>query len=350
MNKRKVRKYTAELKKSAIQLALRSSSVKVAAKELGIPVPTLTTWVYQFKEGNESLGESPTLQNDTLDPAVAKQLKDNLAKLLEENKQLNKKNRRIRRRASYFKKSRSVFCQGATVKYAFIKENSAHYRVETLCSVLEVSPSGYYQWRKATPSNRTLANTQLDKAIIAIFAENKGRYGVIRITKELRARGQCVGKNRVEKRMRYLNLKAIAKRKWKATTDSKHSLPVAENLLNRDWSTTAPNQKWVTDVTYVWTQEGWLYLATVMDLYSRAVIGWTLYERLETVLISDALQKALWKRKFPVGVLVHSDRGSQYCSHDYQKLLKDNSLICSMSRKGNCWDNSPMESFYHTLK
>lgn len=213
-----------------------------------------------------------------------------------------------------------------------------------------MSPSGYYQWLKAVPGNRALANAQLDKDIIAIFAENKGRYGVTRITKELREQGKIVGKNRVEKRMRYLNLKALAKRKWKATTDSKHSLPVAENLLNRDWSTTGPNQKWVTDVTYVWTQEGWLYLATVMDLYSRAIIGWTLYERLETVLISDALQKALWKRKFPVGVLVHSDRGSQYCSHEYQKLLKDNSLICSMSRKGNCWDNAPMESFYHTLK
>jgi putative transposase len=136
----------------------------------------------------------------------------------------------------------------------------------------------------------------------------------------------------------------------KATTDSKHSLPLAENLLNRDWSTTGPNQKWVTDITYVWTQEGWLYLAIVMDLYSRAIIGWALSNRIETSLISEALQKALWKRKFPKEVLVHSDRESQYCSDAYQKLLKDNGLICSMSRKGNCWDNATMESFYHTLK
>lgn len=224
------------------------------------------------------------------------------------------------------------------------------FKIERQCSVLEVSPSGYYQWLKATLSKREIANTELDKNIIDIFAKHRGRYGVKRIVKELQAQGKIVGKNRVEKRMRNLELKALAKRKWKATTDSKHNLPIAENLLNRDWSTTGPNQKWVTDITYVWTQEGWLYLATVMDLYSRAIIGWALNNHIETSLISEALQKALWKRKFPKGVLVHSDRGSQYCSDDYQKLLKENSLICSMSRKGNCWDNAPMESFYHTLK
>jgi transposase InsO family protein len=215
---------------------------------------------------------------------------------------------------------------------------------------LEVSPSSYYHWLKSEPSKRAVANTQLDKNIVEIFVKNRGRYGSMRVTKELQAQGQIIGKNRVEKRMRSLELKALAKRKWKATTDSKHILPVAENILNRDWSTTGPNQKWVTDVTYVWTQEGWLYLATVMDLYSRAIIGWALHSSLKTALISEALQKALWNRKFPKGVLVHSDRGSQYCSDEYQKLLKKNGLICSMSRKGNCWDNAPMESFYHTLK
>ena len=224
------------------------------------------------------------------------------------------------------------------------------FKIERQCSVLEVSCSGYYQWLKALPSKRAIANAKLNKEITAIFVNNRGRYGVKRVAKELQAQGQLVGKNRVEKQMRFLGLKALAKRKWKATTDSKHSLPVAENLLNRDWNTTEVNQKWLTDVTYVWTQEGWLYLATVMDLYSRAIIGWALHNNLETTLISEALQKALWKRKFPKGVLVHSDRGRQYCSNDYQKLLKENHLICSMSRKSNCWDNAPMESFYHTLK
>ena len=136
------------------------------------------------------------------------------------------------------------------MKYAFIRENSCFFKVEQQCAVLEVSPSGYYQWLKAQPSRRAIANESLDKDIIDIFAKNRGRYGVARITEELRAQGQIIGKNRVEKRMRHLELKALAKRKWKATTDSKHDLPVAKNLLNRDWSASATNQKWTTDITY----------------------------------------------------------------------------------------------------
>jgi putative transposase len=162
---------------------------------------------------------------------------------------------------------------------------------------------------KLQPSIRAAANVELDKSIIQIFAGNRGRYGAMRVTAELHAQGKIVGKNRVEKRMRFLELKAIAKRKWKATTDSKHKLPIADNLLNRDFNASGPNKKWVTDITYAWTGEGWLYLATVMDLYSRAIVGWALHDRLETPLITEALQKALWNRKFPVEVLVHSDRG-----------------------------------------
>ena len=150
--------------------------------------------------------------------------------------------------------------------------------------------------------------------------------------------------------MKRLGLRAIAKRKWKATTDSRHALPVADNILNRDFSASAPNQKWVTDITYVATQEGWLYLATVMDLYSRAIIGWSLQDHLESPLIIESLEMALWRRKFPTDILVHSDRGSQYCSDVYQALLTKHGLICSMSRTGECWDNAAMESFYHSLK
>jgi putative transposase len=150
--------------------------------------------------------------------------------------------------------------------------------------------------------------------------------------------------------MQRRQLKALAKRKFKVTTDSNHTMPVAKNLLNRDFKTSSPNQKWVTDVTYIPTKEGWLYLATVMDLYSRAIIGWSLEDHLATPIIVTALEMALWRRKFPRGVLVHSDRGSQYCSEQYQALLKKHGLICSMSRTGECWDNAPMESFYHTLK
>ena len=219
-----------------------------------------------------------------------------------------------------------------------------------MCAVLAVSPSGYYAFLGKEPSPRAHDTAVLDEKIIVIYTRHRGRYGAPRIYRELEAEGLSTSKNRVARRMNHLSLRALAKRKWKSTTDSNHTLAVAENVLNRDFSTDGPNQKWLTDITYIPTNEGWLYLATVMDLYSRAIIGWSLQERLETALIVEALEKALWRRKFPVRVLVHSDRGSQYCSARYQKLLCDNQLICSMSRTGECWDNAPMESFYHSLK
>ena len=149
--------------------------------------------------------------------------------------------------------------------------------------------------------------------------------------------------------MKALGLKAKAKKKFKMTTDSKHNFPVAENLLNRDFTTTASNQKWCGDISYVWTKEGWLYLAVVIDLHSRAVIGWSIQATMSRELVCNALMMALWRRGFPKGVLFHSDRGSQYCSHDYQKMLKKYDLVCSMSRKGNCWDNAIAESFFHSI-
>ena len=215
-----------------------------------------------------------------------------------------------------------------------------------MCEVLAVSCSGYYESLKRGLSTQARNNQAIDSQIVQIYTQHHGRYGAPRIHKELEFMGKQARKNRVARRMQWLGLKALAKRKWKATTDSKHTLPVADNLLNRDFSANAPNQKWTTDITYVATQEGWLYLATVMDLYSRAIIGWSLHDRLATPLVIEALEMALWRRKFPKDVLVHSDRGSQYCSHAYQALLREKGLICSMSRAGECWDNAAMESFY----
>jgi putative transposase len=216
--------------------------------------------------------------------------------------------------------------------------------------MFSIERSGYYAWRNRKANKQSLANEDLDKKIIIIFNDHKSRYGCPRITDELHDKGEKCGKNRVFRRMRYLGLRAKGKKKFKVTTDSKHNLPVVANLLNRDFSTTAPNQKWVSDITYVWTDEGWLYLATVIDLYSRAVIGWSIQPTMTRELICDALMMALWRRGFPRGVLCHSDRGSQYCSDDYQKMLKECGLICSMSRKGNCWDNAVAESFFHSIK
>jgi len=213
-----------------------------------------------------------------------------------------------------------------------------------------IERSGYYAWLKRKPSKRAQSNEALDKKIISIFTAHKSRYGAQRITDELHSAGEICSKNRVAKRMRHLKLRAKAKRKFKVTTDSKHNLPVAPNVLNRDFSATAPNQKWAGDISYVWTDEGWMYLAIVIDLYSRAVIGWSIQSTMSRKLVCDALMMALWRRGFPHKVLFHSDRGSQYCSHDYQNLLKAYGFTCSMSRKGNCWDNAVSESFFHSLK
>jgi putative transposase len=216
--------------------------------------------------------------------------------------------------------------------------------------MFSIERSGYYAWTKRKSSKQSIANEALDRKIIDIFNSHSSRYGYPRITDELRDQGEKCSKNRIFRRMCKLGLRAKGKKKFKVTTDSNHNLPVAANLLNRNFCATAPNQKWVSDITYIWTDEGWLYLATVIDLYSRAVIGWSIQPTMTRQLVCDALMMALWRRGFPRGVLCHSDRGSQYCSEDYQEMLKAYGLICSMSRRGNCWDNACAESFFHSIK
>ena len=236
------------------------------------------------------------------------------------------------------------------MRYAFIAAHKKAYPVDLMCRVLDVSRTGYYDWLKRPDSLRKRDNLKLDVHLQALFRVHKGRYGSPRLTHELNENGVPCSENRVAKRMQQLSLKAKAKRKFKMTTDSNHSHPVAPNLLGQDFTADKPNQKWVSDITYCWTRDGWLYLAVVMDLYSRAVIGWHLSPRLTKNLVCEALRMALIRRHFPSDVLVHSDRGSQYASKQYQKLLKKYGLICSMSKRGDCYDNAAMESFFHTLK
>jgi len=219
-----------------------------------------------------------------------------------------------------------------------------------MCACLGVSSSAYYGWLSATPSKRAISNSALDMEIKSIFIEHGCKYGAPRITRELQAKGLPCSANRVARRMQSMKLKAKGKRKFKATTDSKHNLPIFDNLLNRDFTATAPNQKWVTDITYLSTREGWLYLCVYIDLYSRSVIGWSMNKRMTKALVCDALTMALWRRGFPKDVIVHSDRGSQYASKRYRHLLKAHDLHGSMSKKGDCWDNACAESFFGSLK
>lgn len=186
--------------------------------------------------------------------------------------------------------------------------------------------------------------------IRAIHAEVKGAYGSPRMVRELRSRGFPASKARVERLMREHGLHARHKRRYRVTTDSKHGLPVADNLLARNFTPTAPNQVWTSDITYLWTDEGWLYLAIVLDLFNREVVGWSLKPRMTSELVTEALTMAWFKKRPAAGLLHHSDRGSQYASHDFQDRLKAYGMTCSMSRKGNCWDNAPTESWFNSFK
>ena len=201
-----------------------------------------------------------------------------------------------------------------------IKDNQDRFSIHMMCRVLSTSSSGYYSWLDRPLSLRGKANAELANQIKAMFDKEKQRAGAKRIAKRLTAAGTPVGRHRVARIMRLHGWRAKAARKYKATTNSNHTLPVAPNLLQQNFAASRPNEKWVSDITYIWTDEGWLYLAVVMDLYSRMVVGWALSERMTATLVIDALQMALWRRKRPRGVIIHSDRGSQYCSHDYQKL------------------------------
>ena len=229
------------------------------------------------------------------------------------------------------------------------------YPVSIACEVLEVSASGYFTWARQHKSRRTGPPGRCsDEALLvhmrAIHAEVKQEYGWPRMHKELLARGIGVGKERVRRLMKQHGIRAKTKRKFVVTTDSKHNLPVAPDLVQRKFNPEAPNQLWSGDITYIATDEGWVYLAAVIDLFSRQVVGWSMKDHMQTSLVKDALTMARFRRRPSAGLIFHSDRGSQYCSHEFQNALKAWDMRSSMSRKGNCWDNAPTESFWGRLK
>jgi putative transposase len=234
--------------------------------------------------------------------------------------------------------------------FHFIEEHRSRWSIRLLCQTLAVSPAGYYAWRQRPTSARQQRRDSLAVEIRAIHAEVKARYGSPRIHAELIARGQDCCVNTVAKLMRDAGIAAKTARKFRCTTDSNHDLPVADNLLDRQFDPAAPNASWVADITYVPTREGWLYLAAVEDLYSRRVVGWSMADHLESRLVVDALEMAVQQRWPEEGLLAHSDRGSQYASEHYRRLLARNGIECSMSRRANCWDNAPIESFFASLK
>lgn len=237
------------------------------------------------------------------------------------------------------------------MRYQFIQAHQDEFPVQRMCSVLGVSPSGYYAWQTRPVSRRVEANQKLMPEIRAIHIRSRKTYGSPRVHADLKADGFRVGKNRVARLMRAENLQGRRKKKQPRTTDSQHSHPVAPNHLNRDFQATRPNEKWLADITYIPTAEGWLYLAVVLDLFSRKIVGWAFADTLESCLVEQAFRMAVQDRPPLIsGLLHHSDRGSQYAGGAYQQLLIDQQVQISMSRTGNCYDNAPMESFFSTLK
>jgi len=231
-----------------------------------------------------------------------------------------------------------------------MKEWRLHYPLSVLCRVFNVARSGFYAWLHRKPSRRAQEDERLKIAIKAAHKRTRKSYSARRMQTELAADGFPVGRDRIIRLRKELNIHCIQKRKFKATTNSKHTLPVAENLLNQNFTPSVPNQVWVTDITYIPTQEGWLYLAGVKDVFTCEVVGYAMAERMTQDLVGRALFRAVQQKRPADGLIHHSDRGSQYCAHDYQKLLKQFGMISSMSRKGNCYDNAPMESFWGSLK
>jgi putative transposase len=236
------------------------------------------------------------------------------------------------------------------LRFGFIQTERALYPVRLLCRTLAVSSAGFYAWCRRGLSLRAREDAALKVKIRAAHAASGKRYGSPRIHADLKADDHRVGRKRVARLMREEDIEGQRKRRFRATTDSRHAHPVAPNELQRNFTASAPNKAWVTDITYIWTREGWLYLAAILDLYSRRVVGWSLDSYLDRSLALDALGMALKTRRPEVGLVHHSDRGVQYASADYQAQLRTHGLICSMSRKGDCWDNAVAESFFSTLK
>jgi len=236
------------------------------------------------------------------------------------------------------------------VKYVWIEGNRDQFSVARMCRLLEVSRTGYCQWRKRKPSERSVSNAALDVHVAAIHKSSDRSYGRPRIMRGLRDCGLQVGHERVRNSLNRQGLRPVYKRPFRVTTDSDHNNPVAPNVLDRRFDGWGINQAWVGDITYVETAEGWLYLACVMDLSSRRIVGWSMSERMKTDLVSQALKSAYGLRKPAAGLIMHTDRGSQYASIDHRRLIQDYQMVQSMSRRGNCWDNAAMESFFKTLK
>nr|WP_186129855.1 IS3 family transposase [Burkholderia gladioli] len=336
------RQYTDEFKIEAVRLA-ESVGQHEAARRLGVPVATLGNWT------RRNLLSSSAPKTGGHD-ALAKRATRPISELEAENSRLRKELASAKLDIEILFKSDGVLREGVAVKYARIDDHRDRYSVTRLCRILGVSRSGYCQWRVRPPSARAHANAALDAQVAAIHRKHRGAYGRPRIVRQLQAQGSSASEERVRRSLQRQGLRPVYRRAWRVTTDSTHSLPVAPNLLDRRFDGWQPDRAWVSDITFVRTGEGWLYLAAILDLASRRVVGWSMSERIDAELVCQALRSACWQRKPAPGLLLHSDRGAQYASQAYRKLAAGFRATISMSHRDNAGDNAPMESFFKTLK
>ncbi|HEV2131273.1 MAG TPA: IS3 family transposase [Longimicrobiaceae bacterium] len=335
----KRREYSREFKIEAVRLVDESGRSKARiARELGIHESLLGRWKTQLEEHPAS---EAFPGNGRLSAAE------------EEIRRLRRELEQARQENAFLKKAGSVLREGVAVKYAVIQAHRGQFALSLMCCALQVSRSGFYAWMKREPSEHAAEEQRLRLEIRSIHRASRRSYGSPRVHRHLRERGILCSRKRVERLMREDGLVAKRKRRFRRTTDSNHGRPVAPNLLQRRFSlgeVGGVNRVWVSDITYVPTRQGWLYLAVVLDLASRRVVGWAMKNTLEASLATDAFQMALWNRKPGRGLLHHSDRGVQYASEAYQQILRRHGMICSMSRKGDCFDNAVAESFFATLE
>ncbi|MEJ2378677.1 MAG: IS3 family transposase [Pseudolabrys sp.] len=330
------RKFTREFKLEAVRLIReRGVSFAQASQDLGVHVSQLRTWVKKFADDpQQAFPGNGQMKPEQLEIA---RLKREVIKLRAER--------------DILKKGRGLLREGIDVKFSFIAKHRGIWPADWMCGALGVSRGGFYAWLKRPRSRRSRSDEELGAKVRASFVASDRTYGARRVWHDLLAEGVACGLHRIERLMRSQGLKARPRRRrLPPDLGERQASAVAPNVLDRAFAAPAPNRRWIADFTYIWTAEGWLYVAAVIDLFSRRVVGWSMSAAMAAQLVTDALVMAIWRRGKPDALLHHSDRGSQYTSEQFQRLMADHGVVCSMSRSGNVWDNAAMESFFSSLK
>ncbi|MDN5620657.1 MAG: IS3 family transposase [Psychrobacter sp.] len=333
---KKVKRYSEEFKAEAVKaIGNNDGNVSTTARQLGLPMQTPANWQRKANQGKLK---------------GTKQFDPELMAVIEENKRLKRELKIAQEEREIFKKGHGVLCKERSVRYAFIDHYKTHFSITAMCKTLDIKPSSYYDWLGRHISCQQVHRNQFELLVKAAHNETKERYGVDRLHAHLSEQGHDISLYMVRSIKEEHGIKCRRHKRFKVTTDSNHNKLVYPNVLDQKFDTSRPNQAWVSDITYIWTHEGWLYLAGVKDLYTKELVGYAINKRMTADLVCHALNMAIKNKRPAKKLIVHSDRGSQYCSHAYHKIIKQHQLTGSMSAKGNCFDNAPIESFWGVLK